>query len=159
MNSSSTASIRVGVITDMTGPLSLLGVANANIAKMVIDDINSKGGLLGRPLNLHLEDSATTDSVAEAKSRKLVLEEKVRRASGRHLQLDAAGDQGPGGRGQEALPLSGAIRGAGMPPAHLLHRPGPGAAGGVADPVADAEDGSEEILLPVGRIYLAAHHE
>lgn len=77
MSSSSTASIRVGVITDMTGPLSLLGVANANIAKMVIDDINSKGGLLGRPLNLHLEDSATTDSVAEAKSRKLVLEEKV----------------------------------------------------------------------------------
>jgi len=77
MNSSSTAAIRVGVITDVTGPLSLLGVANANIAKMVIDDINSKGGLLGRPLNLHLEDSATTDSVAEAKSRKLVLEEKV----------------------------------------------------------------------------------
>jgi len=77
MNSSSTASIKVGVITDMTGPLSLLGVANANIAKMVIDDINSKGGLLGRPLNLHLEDSATTDNVAEAKSRKLVLEEKV----------------------------------------------------------------------------------
>jgi len=77
MSSSSTASIRVGVITDMTGPLSLLGIANANIAKMVIDDTNSKGGLLGRPLNLHLEDSATTDSVAEAKSRKLVLEEKV----------------------------------------------------------------------------------
>lgn len=77
MNSSSTAAIRVGVITDVTGPLSLLGVANANIAKMVIDDINSGGGLLGRPLNLHLEDSATTDSVAEAKSRKLVLEEKV----------------------------------------------------------------------------------
>ena len=77
MNSSSTAAIRVGVITDVTGPLSLLGVANANIAKMVIDDINSKGGLLGRPLNLHLEDSATTDSVAEAKSRKLVLEEKI----------------------------------------------------------------------------------
>src|SRR5258708_3815520 len=77
MNSSSTAAIRVGVITDVTGPLSLLGVANANIAKMVIDDINSKGGLLGRPLNLNVEDSATTDSVAEAKSRKLVLEEKV----------------------------------------------------------------------------------
>ena len=38
--------IRVGVITDMTGPLSILGLANANVAKMVIDDINSKGGLL-----------------------------------------------------------------------------------------------------------------
>src|SRR5258708_26232005 len=77
MNSSSTAAIRVGVITDVTGPLSLLGVGNAKMEKMVIDDIKSKGGLLGRPIKRHLEDSATTDSVAEAKSRKLVLEEKV----------------------------------------------------------------------------------
>src|SRR5260221_14017972 len=77
MSSSSPAAIRVGVITDVTGPLSLLGVANANIAKMLIDDINSKAGLLGRPLNLHLEDSATTDSVVEAKSSKLGLEEKA----------------------------------------------------------------------------------
>jgi branched-chain amino acid transport system substrate-binding protein len=61
----------------MTGPLSFLGIANANIAKMVIDQINAQGGLLGRPLSLHLEDSATTDSVAEAKSRKLIFEDKV----------------------------------------------------------------------------------
>jgi branched-chain amino acid transport system substrate-binding protein len=41
-------SIKVRVITDITGPLSFLGIANANVAKMVIDDINAKGGLLGR---------------------------------------------------------------------------------------------------------------
>ena len=40
--------IKVGVITDQTGPLSFMGIANANVAKMVIDDINAKGGLLGR---------------------------------------------------------------------------------------------------------------
>lgn len=73
----SVSPIKVGVITDVTGPLSLLGIANANIAKMVIDDINAKGGLLGRPLHLHLEDSATNDSVAEAKSRKLIQEDRV----------------------------------------------------------------------------------
>ena len=64
--------IKVGVITDMTGPLSFLGIANANVAKMVINDINAKGGLLGRRVDLFLEDSATTDSIAEAKARKLV---------------------------------------------------------------------------------------
>jgi branched-chain amino acid transport system substrate-binding protein len=69
--------IEVGVITDITGPLSFLGVANANVAKMVIDDINSKGGLLGRQIDLRLEDSATTDSVAEAKARKLVEQDQV----------------------------------------------------------------------------------
>ena len=50
MKSSTISPIKVGVITDMTGPLSLLGIANANIAKMVIHDINDKGGLLGRQL-------------------------------------------------------------------------------------------------------------
>ena len=77
MNSSESSPIKVGVITDVTGPLSFIGIANANTAKMVIDDINAQGGLLGRPLHLYLEDSATTDSVAEAKSRKLVQEDRV----------------------------------------------------------------------------------
>jgi ABC-type branched-subunit amino acid transport system substrate-binding protein len=66
------SAIKVGVIADQTGPLSFVGIANANVARMVIDDINAKGGLLQRPLQLHLEDSATIDSVAEAKATKLV---------------------------------------------------------------------------------------
>jgi len=70
-------SIKVGVITDQTGPLSFLGIANANVAKMVINDINAKGGLLGRQIDLYLEDSATTDSVAEAKATKLVEQDRV----------------------------------------------------------------------------------
>ena len=55
---------RVGVITDQTGALSFMGIANVNVAKMVIDDINSRGGLLGRPVDLFVEDSATDDEVA-----------------------------------------------------------------------------------------------
>jgi len=69
--------IKVGVIMDMTGPLSFMGIASANVARMVIDDINAKGGLLGRPIDLCLEDSTTTDSVAEAKASKLVRQDKV----------------------------------------------------------------------------------
>src|SRR3954470_19667948 len=69
--------IKVGVITDQTGPLSFMGIANANVAKMVIDDINASGGLLGRRLDLHLEDSETTDSAAEAAAAKLVQEDHV----------------------------------------------------------------------------------
>jgi len=64
--------IKVGVIADQTGPLSFIGVANANVARLVIDEINAKGGLLGRHLELYLEDSATIDSVANAKATKLV---------------------------------------------------------------------------------------
>jgi branched-chain amino acid transport system substrate-binding protein len=71
------ASIKVGVIAEQTGPLSLMGLANANVARMVIDDINAKGGLLGRTVELCLEDGATIDSVAEAKATKLVQHDKV----------------------------------------------------------------------------------
>src|SRR6266496_2504698 len=70
-------SIKVGVITDQTGALSFMGIANANVAKMVINDINAKGGLLGRQIDLYLEDSATTDSVAEAKATKLAQQDHV----------------------------------------------------------------------------------
>jgi ABC-type branched-subunit amino acid transport system substrate-binding protein len=71
------ASIKVGVIADQTGPLSFVGIANANVARMVVNDINAKGGLLGRQIDLCLEDSATIDSVAEAKATKLVQHDNV----------------------------------------------------------------------------------
>ena len=69
--------IKVGVIAEQTGPLSFMGIANANVAKMVINDINADGGLLGRQIDLVLEDGATIDSVAEAKATKLVQHDKV----------------------------------------------------------------------------------
>ena len=69
--------IKVGVIADQTGPLSFVGLANANVARMVIGDINAKGGLLGRHLELHLEDSATDDAVAAAAAEKLVEQDRV----------------------------------------------------------------------------------
>src|SRR5512144_2905585 len=57
--------IKVGVIADQTGPLSIIGRANANVARMVVGDINAKGGLLGRHLELYLEDSATRQAIKE----------------------------------------------------------------------------------------------
>ena len=44
---------------------------------MVIGDINAKGGLLGRQLELHLEDGATDDAVAAAAAAKLVEQDQV----------------------------------------------------------------------------------
>src|SRR5439155_13682802 len=63
---------RVGLITDQTGALSFMGIANVNVAKLVVDDINARGGLLGRPVELFIEDSANDDTLAEAASAKLV---------------------------------------------------------------------------------------
>jgi len=64
--------IKVGVIADQTGPLEPVGLANANVARMVIGDINAKGGLLGRQVQLCLEDSETSDAAAAASAARLV---------------------------------------------------------------------------------------
>src|SRR5438270_2734675 len=72
MTSTIDRAARVGVITDQTGALSFMGIANVNVARMVIDDINSKGGLLGRPVELFIEDSATDDAAAQTAAARLV---------------------------------------------------------------------------------------
>jgi branched-chain amino acid transport system substrate-binding protein len=72
-----TSPIKVGLIADRTGPLSFVGLANANVAAMVVDDLNAAGGLLGRRVELRVEDSATDDVVAAAKARKLVEADRV----------------------------------------------------------------------------------
>ncbi|RWA69208.1 substrate-binding protein [Mesorhizobium sp.] len=69
--------IKIGLIAELTGPLSFMGIANANLTTMLVDDINAEGGLLGRPLELVIEDGETTDGVAKAKAAKLVDVDKV----------------------------------------------------------------------------------
>jgi len=72
-----TQPIKIGLIADKTGPLSFVGIANENVARMVVDDLNAAGGLLGRPIELIVEDSATIDAVAAAKAEKLVRHDNV----------------------------------------------------------------------------------
>jgi ABC-type branched-subunit amino acid transport system substrate-binding protein len=67
--------IKVGVIADQTGALSFMGLANANVARMVIGDINAKGGLLGREVKLYLEDGETSDASAAACAARLLDED------------------------------------------------------------------------------------
>jgi len=69
--------IRVGVITDLTGPLSFMGVANANVADLVVTDLNASGGLLGREVRLIVEDSATDDTAAAVAATRMVDEHDV----------------------------------------------------------------------------------
>jgi branched-chain amino acid transport system substrate-binding protein len=69
--------IKLGVVADLTGPMSFMGIADANVARMVVDEINLAGGLLGRPIELHIEDSETTDEAAQDAAAKLVRDVQV----------------------------------------------------------------------------------
>jgi len=69
--------IKVGIATDLTGPISWGGIPNSQVARMAIEQINAGGGLLGRPLQMILEDTATNEQLAVTKVRKLVTQDKV----------------------------------------------------------------------------------
>lgn len=69
--------IKIGLIAELTGPLSFMGLANANLTTMLVDDLNARGGLIGRKVELIVEDGATSDSVAKIKAAKLVDKDKV----------------------------------------------------------------------------------
>jgi len=69
--------IKVGIATDLTGPIGFAGKANANVATMVVNDINAKGGVLGRALQLFIEDTASNESVAVNNVRKLTQRDRV----------------------------------------------------------------------------------
>jgi ABC-type branched-subunit amino acid transport system substrate-binding protein len=71
------APIKVGIATDLTGAIGYAGNANANVARMVTKDINDAGGILGRPLELYIEDTASNEAVAVANVRKLIQRDKV----------------------------------------------------------------------------------
>jgi len=69
--------IKVGIATDLTGAIGFAGNADLNVAKMCADIINKQGGLLGRPIELHVEDTASNEAVAVSNVRKLIQRDHV----------------------------------------------------------------------------------
>lgn len=69
--------IKIGFVLDLTGPISVQGIPGANVAKMLVEEINAKGGILGRPLEMYLEDTATDETLAVSRVRNLVFNNNV----------------------------------------------------------------------------------
>ena len=53
--------IKVGLVDEVTGPNAEAGVLTANGVKLAIEEINAAGGVLGRPLELRIEDNQSTN--------------------------------------------------------------------------------------------------
>lgn len=69
--------IKIGQIDPQTGTYASLGGSQIGGAKLAVDQINAKGGVLGRPLQLLIEDSAANVGQSVQKARKLVSRDKV----------------------------------------------------------------------------------
>lgn len=61
MNAQAVEPIKIGVVNMLTGPLAEGGSFQVNGLQLALEDINKAGGILGRPVELHTEDNASTN--------------------------------------------------------------------------------------------------
>ncbi len=69
--------VKIGMIDPQTGTYAALGGNEIKGAKLAVDQINANGGILGRPMQLLIEDSAANVGQSVQKARKLVNRNKV----------------------------------------------------------------------------------
>jgi urea transport system substrate-binding protein len=69
--------IRVGVISPLTGAWTVYGKAHSAGFQMAVDEINEKGGVLGRPLEVVIGDSKTEPRIVVEQANRLIRQERV----------------------------------------------------------------------------------
>jgi branched-chain amino acid transport system substrate-binding protein len=70
-------SIKIGVNEPLTGPFAASGTYVTNGARIAADEINAKGGILGKKIELVIEDNKSNPTEAAAVTEKLVTRDKV----------------------------------------------------------------------------------
>ncbi|MFH0873089.1 MAG: ABC transporter substrate-binding protein [bacterium] len=68
--------VRIGHVVPVTGFLAMTGIYGDMGAKLAVEEVNKKGGVLGRPLEMITEDEVNP-GVAVQKTRKLIDKERV----------------------------------------------------------------------------------
>ncbi len=69
--------IKIGGLFAVTGPAAFLGEPERNTAQMVVDEINSKGGIKGRKIELVIYDTVGDTTKAVQLATKLIKNDKV----------------------------------------------------------------------------------
>jgi len=64
--------IRIGVLCPLTGPYSFEAESEANFAKIAADEINASGGIMGKKVEILVEDTMLKPSIGVQKARKLI---------------------------------------------------------------------------------------
>ena len=69
--------IKIGAILSVTGPASFLGAPEAKTLEMLVEDINAKGGIIGKKIELVVKDSGGSPEKTVSFAKQLIEEEKV----------------------------------------------------------------------------------
>jgi branched-chain amino acid transport system substrate-binding protein len=71
------APVKLGMVDPLTGVYAALAQGEVGGANLAVEDINKKGGILGRPVELLVEDSANNVGTGVQKTRKLIDRDQV----------------------------------------------------------------------------------
>lgn len=71
------ASIKVGVVLPLTGAQQQFGIIEKNSFVMGMEEINSAGGINGRPIELLIKDDQSRIDIGRSAADKLILQDKV----------------------------------------------------------------------------------
>jgi len=69
--------LRIGMVDPMTGVYAAVAANEVHGARLAVEQINAKGGVLGRPIELLVEDSANDVGTGVQKTRKLIERDQV----------------------------------------------------------------------------------
>jgi branched-chain amino acid transport system substrate-binding protein len=69
--------IKIGTIMSITGPFGFIGTPQKEAFNALIEDVNAKGGILGRPIELLFEDDQSIPTNAVIAATKLIKDKKV----------------------------------------------------------------------------------
>ena len=69
--------IRLGMVDPLTGVYAAIAQSEVAGARLAVEDINKTGGILGRPIELLVEDSANNVGTGVQKTRKLIDRDQV----------------------------------------------------------------------------------
>ena len=69
--------VKMGMVEPLSGVYAKLAEAEVDGAKLALEEVNARGGILGRPAQLLIEDSGNEISVGIAKTRRLIDQDRV----------------------------------------------------------------------------------
>src|SRR5882762_7354566 len=64
--------VKIGMVDPLTGAYAAVARSEVEGAKLALDEVNAKSGMLGRPVELLVEDSANDVGIGVQKTRKLI---------------------------------------------------------------------------------------
>src|SRR5687767_15177513 len=77
LSTGASAQIKIGIIQPLTGAAAASGNYVMNGAKIAADEVNAKGGVLGKKIELVIEDNKSNPTEAAAVAEKLITADKV----------------------------------------------------------------------------------